>query len=216
MTVSGPNQRIRNRVRLEMPVRIRQIGPPRNLIEVARTLDVSRNGLLFRTREPYELRGIVWVIFPYNADAIVPEPEAPATVVRIDQKPGGDAEVAVQFHSSHADKFAAPLRTTPPPKQQSDRRVRSRVRMSLPIRVRDGGDAEESVTLDISRAGVLFKTERPYPLGHTVWVTMPYTAGQKHDEVPARVVRVVQKPAARGVALHFSSATGSLTYARPF
>jgi len=34
--------------------------------------------------------------------------------------------------------------------------------------------------------------------------------------VPARVVRIVQKPDARGVALHFASATGSLTYARPF
>jgi len=80
--VSGPNQRIRSRVRLEMSVRIRQIGPPRNLIEVARTLDVSRNGLLFRTREPYNLRSIVWVTFPYNADSLVAEPEAPATVVR--------------------------------------------------------------------------------------------------------------------------------------
>ena len=215
--VSGPNQRIRNRVRLEMSVRIRQIGPPRNLIEVARTLDVSRNGLLFRTREPYNLRSIVWVTFPYNADSLVAEPEAPATVVRIDQKPGGDSEVAVQFHSSHADRFVAPTRAaTAPPQQQSDRRERSRVRMSLPIRVRDGGAAEESVTLDVSRAGVLFQSDRPYPLGQTVWVTMPYQSGQRQDEVPARVVRIVEKKEARGVALHFASATGSLTYARPF
>ncbi len=214
--VSGSNQRIRSRVRLEMSVRIRQIGPPRNLIEVARTLDVSRNGLLFRTREPYDLRSIVWVTFPYNADAVVPEPEAPASVVRIDQKPGGDTEVAVQFHSSHADQFVAPTRAAAPPRQQSDRRVRSRVRMSLPIRVRNGGTAEESVTLDVSRAGVLFQSERPYPLGQTVWVTMPYQTGQRQDEVPARVVRIVEKKEARGVALHFASATGSLTYARPF
>ena len=214
--ISGPNQRIRSRVRLEMPVRIRQIGPPRNLIEVARTLDVSRNGLLFHTREPYDLRSIVWVTFPYNADALVAEPEAPATVVRIDPKPGGDSEVAIQFHSSHADRFVAPTRAVAPPREKSDRRVRSRVRMSLPIRVRDGGDAEESVTLDVSRAGVLFQTEREYPVGQTVWVTMPYTPGQKQDEVPARVVRIVHKPDARGVALHFASATGSLAYARPF
>ena len=164
----------------------------------------------------YNLRSIVWVTFPYNADSLVAEPEAPATVVRIDQKPGGDTEVAVQFHSSHADQFVAPTRAAAPPREQSDRRVRSRVRMTLPIRVRDGGAAEESVTLDVSRAGVLFQSERAYPLGHTVWVTMPYQQGQRQDEVPARVVRIVEKKEARGVALHFSSATSSLTYARPF
>jgi hypothetical protein len=213
---SGANQRLRGRVRLDIQVRIRQAGPPRSLTEVTRTLDVSRNGLLFRTREPYDLRSIVWVTFPYNADALVSEPEAPATVVRIDPKPGGDTEIAVQFHSSHADRFTSSSQAAPPPRQQSDRRVRSRVRMSLPIRVRDGGAAEESVTLDVSRAGVLFESQHPYPLGHTVWVTMPYQAGQKQDEVPARVVRIVEKRDSRGVALHFSSASGSLSYARPF
>src|SRR3989304_1233247 len=124
--VSGPNQRIRSRVRLEMSVRLRQIGPPRNLIEIARTLDVSRNGLLFRTREPYNLRSIVWVTFPYNADSLVAEPEAPATVVRIDQNPGGDAEGGTQSHTSHAARFVAPTRAAAPPREQSDRRVRSR------------------------------------------------------------------------------------------
>ena len=67
MTESSRDQRVRNRVRMDLPVRVRQIGPPRDRTEVTRTLDVSRNGLLFRTRELYDLRGTVWVAMPYNA-----------------------------------------------------------------------------------------------------------------------------------------------------
>lgn len=211
------DQRIRNRVRLDLPVRVRQIGPPRDLIEVSRTMDVSRNGLLFRTREPYDLRSVVWVMMPYSANAVVPDPEFPATVVRVDRKPEGFTEVAVQFHNSRSDQFLAPSASAPPPPaQKSDRRNRSRVRMALPIRVRNEGAAEESVTLDVSRGGVLFQTARPYPVGQTVWVTMPYQPGSRQDEVPARVVRVVERNNQRGVALHFTSAAQSYTYARGF
>ena len=214
---SPSDQRVRSRVRLDLPARIRQIGPPRSLAEEVRTLDVSRNGLLFRTREPYDLRSVVWVMMPYDSKAIAPNPEFPATVVRIDRKPDGAAEVAVQFHSGHADQFKA---APPPPheveRSKQDRRNRSRVRMSLPIRVRNENAAEESVTMDVSRGGVLFQTARQYPVGQTVWVLMPYQAGAQSEEVPARVVRTVERGDARGVALHFTSAGAGVRYARGF
>jgi Tfp pilus assembly protein PilZ len=214
---SPSDQRVRTRVRLDLPARIRQIGPPRDLAEEVHTLDVSRNGLLFRTHERYDLGSVVWVMMPYNAKAIAPNPEFPARVVRIDRKPDGLAEVAVQFHSGRADQFkAAP---PPPPAVQrsnQDRRNRSRVRMSLPIRVRHESAAEESVTVDVSRAGVLFQTARQYPVGQTVWVLMPYQAGAQSEEVAARVVRMVERGDVRGVALHFASAASGVSYARPF
>jgi hypothetical protein len=88
--------------------------------------------------------------------------------------------------------------------------------MSLPILVRHENRAEESITVDVSRAGVLFQTAHHYPVGQTVWVTMPYQPGGRQDEVPARVVRVVERTNLRGVALHFGSATSGITYARSF
>ena len=215
MTERSRDQRVRNRVRMDLPVRVRQIGPPRDRTEVTRTLDVSRNGLLFRTRELYDLRGTVWVAMPYNASSIAPEPEFPATVVRVDRKPDGMTEVAVQFHNARADYVPATQRPAQAPAAKSERRGRSRVRMALPIRVRHGEQAEESVTFDVSRAGVLVKTARMYPVGQTVWVTMPYQPGARTEEVAAKVVRNVEKPEVRGVALHFPGGQ-ERTYARGF
>jgi hypothetical protein len=203
-------QRLRSRARLDLAVRIRQIGPPRDLVEIARTLDVSRNGLLFLTRQPYNLHSTVWVTVPYNPSAPVPEPEFPATVVRINRREDGSSEVALQFHSSRSDQSGPRGQRTPqaassrPIERSGERRLRSRVRMALPIRVRFQESAEESVTLDVSRTGVLFRTVRSYPVGHTVWVAMPYQAGARPEEVPARVVRIVERKNHRGVALHFS------------
>jgi len=204
-------QRLRSRVRLDLAVRIRQIGPPRDLVEIARTLDVSRNGLLFLTRQPYNLHSTVWVTMPYNPSAPVLEAEFPGTVVRINRREDGSSEIALQFHSSRSDRFSPPAQRAPqaastrPIERSGERRLRSRVRMALPIRVRLQDSAEESVTLDVSRTGVLFRAVRSYPVGETVWVAMPYQAGTRPEEVPARVVRIVERENHRGVALHFSS-----------
>jgi len=211
------DQRLRSRVRLDLPVRIRQIGPPRSLIEVARTLDISRNGLLFRTREKYDPGATVWVTMHYSPGTASPDPEFPATVVRVDRKPEGGSEVAVQFHSARADEIrsAAP---PPAPMKSQERRDRSRVRMALPIRLRHGVNAEESITFDVSRAGVLVETARSYPVGQTVWVLMPYQPGVHGEEVPARVVRHVERlrHGGRGVALHFTPSTLPRGYSRIF
>ncbi len=202
------DQRTRSRIRLTLPVRIRQVGPPRDLVEVNSTLDVSRNGILFRTRQPYDVNSTIWITMPYHAQAAGSEPEFPASVVRIDRAPDGSAEIAVQFHSAHADRFKAVYQSSPAPPTagKSDRRNKNRVRMTLPIRVRNEAHAEESVTLDVSRTGVLFRSSRNYPVGEQVWVAMPYQPGAPPQEISARVVRVVERPEARGVALQFGQA----------
>lgn len=199
------DQRTRTRIRLNLPVRIRQVGPPRDLVEVSRTLDVSRNGIMFRTRQPYDANSTVWVTMPYHPEAVNPEPEFPASVVRILRAEDGSTEIAVQFHSAHADKSRPVYQSAPPAPAagKGDRREKNRVRMALPIRVRNAAHAEESITLDVSRTGVLFRTSRQYPVGEQVWVAMPYQPGAPPQEVSARVVRVVERADARGVALHF-------------
>lgn len=214
--MSNPaDQRTRARIRLNLPVRIRQVGPPRDLVEVNRTLDVSRNGIMFRTRQPYDANSTVWITMPYHPESVSPEPEFPASVVRIIRADDGSTEIAVQFHSSHADKMKPVYQAAPPPPAagKGDRREKNRVRMALPIRVRNDAHTEESVTMDVSRTGVLFRTSKRYPIGEMVWVAMPYQPGAPPQEVSARVVRVVERPDARGVALHFGAgATSRSTY----
>jgi len=215
-------QRTRSRVRVALPVRVRQIGPPRDLVDLTETLDVSRNGIMFSTRQPYDLHSTVWVIMPYHPEAVIPEPEFPATVVRIMRREDGGSEIGLHFHSARSDQIsraaprapqAAPPTPQPAPapvgERGGERRQRSRVRMKLPIRVRirvrTDDAVEESETLDVSRTGVLFRSERRYTVGETVWVMMPYQPGSGALEVPARVVRTTEKEKVRCVALHFTT-----------
>jgi hypothetical protein len=209
--------RFRQRVQMDMPVRVRQLPPPRETSEIKMTLDVSRNGLLFRTRETYELNSIIWVTMPYTARAEVKGPEFPATVVRVIKQPGGDIEVGVQFHSSYADKWNHSVYARPgKPVTSSEKRGKSRVRMTLPVRVRSGMMMDESVTLDVSRAGVLFASMQPYVVGQKVFVVIPFQpdgliSGTLMEE-PAEVIRFIEREGVRGVAVRFTSRGES----RPF
>jgi len=201
--------RTRSRIRLELLARIRQIAPPRNLVEVTRTLDVSRNGIMFRTREPYDASTTVWVTMPFVENALAKDIEFPASVVRVSRQADGFAEIAVQFHSAHADRFRSSYQVEPPraaPDPNAQKR-RPRVKMTLPIRVRDKKNAEESVTVDVSRTGVLFRTDHNYTPGDSVMVCIPYQPAGQVQEVPAVVVRTVERAEVRGVALHYASAT---------
>ncbi len=220
-TASGKDQRFRSRVHMDVPVRIRQVPPPREYFEIKATIDVSRNGILFRTREPYELNSTVWITMPYNPEVELRPPEFPATVVRVIRLSTGDLEIGVQFHSAHADRWHhLPLYTAMgKPVTHSERRGKSRVKMTLPVRVRTDGTfvggtlqtkeeklpvwVEESVTLDVSRTGVLFVSSKPYKLGQRVWVCMPHQPGTKPVEEPAEVVRFVERAGVTGVALRF-------------
>lgn len=202
------DQRARARIRLEFNARIRQIAPPRSLIEVTRTLDVSRNGILFRTHQPYDVHGTVWVTMPFVENALAKDIEFPGSVVRVLRQQDGAAEIAVQFHSAHADRFRSSYQAGAAPvvHDAHSQKRRPRVRMTLPIRVRHQKAAEESVTVDVSRSGVLFRTDKAYTQGDPVMVCMPFQPAGEHQEVPAVVIRTVQRADVRGVALHFASA----------
>ena len=211
------HQRFRQRVQMDMPVRIRQLPPPRETVEIKTTLDVSRNGLLFRTRDTYELNSIIWVTMPYTASAEVKGPEFPATVVRIIKQPDGDIEVGLQFHSSYADRWNHSVYSRPgKPVTNSEKREKSRVRMTLPVRVRSGMILDESVTLDVSRTGVLFASMQPYSIGQKVFVVIPFqptglVSGTLVEE-SAEVIRFVERDGVRGVALRFTSRGASRSF----
>ncbi len=206
----GKDLRFRQRVRMDMPVRIRQVPPPREYVEIKTTLDVSRNGLLFRTRETYEMNGTVWVTMPYSVRAEDKGPEFPATIVRVIKQSSGDIEVGVQFHSAHADKWNHSVYTIPgKPTTTTEKREKNRVRMTLPVRVRSGMSLDESVTLDVSRTGVLFVSSQPYAIGQKVFVVIPYQptgmiSGTLVEE-PAEIIRFVERAGVRGVAVRFTA-----------
>lgn len=202
--------RQRSRAAVEIPARIRQIAPPRNAVELTSSLDVSRNGMLFRTRGRYDLHSVVWVTLNYKPGVTVDPIEFPATVVRIDRGDDGTAEIALRFHSSRSDAgpSAAPAPGTPhsPSATSSTRRERTRARIALPIRVRSESGVEETTTVDVSRNGVLFHSQAAYRVGERVDVVMPFRPGLDTEEMAARIVRVTHVPGGSLVALQFGTA----------
>ena len=68
---------------------------------------------------------------------------------------------------------------------------------------------DESVTLDVSRTGVLFASMHPYEVGQKVFIVIPYQptgllSGTLAEE-PAEVIRFVERDGVRGVALRFTA-----------
>lgn len=204
----GSEGRERPRVRTELAIRVRQIGPPRESMEVTTTLDVSRNGVLFRTRQPYEMHSTVWVIVPYDPKSMGGDVEFPATVVRVDNAPDGSAEVAVRFHSARSDPTPINVRERSVMPLPSERRSKDRSKLILPIRVRGEEGSEETQTVDISRTGVLFKATRPYTVGQRVWVAVPFKPEQPPEEIDSRVVRIIERGATMCVAVQYNRTTG--------
>jgi hypothetical protein len=200
--------RLRPRVRTELAIRVRQIGPPRESLEVTTTLDVSRNGVLFRTRQPYEMHSTVWVIVPYNPQAAATEAEFPATVVRIDSVPDGSSEVAVRFLNARTDPTPIHVQGRSVMPVTVERRSKDRSKLNLPIRVRSETTTEVTQTEDISRTGALFRSNRSYTVGQKVWVTVPYKPEDPPQEIDARVVRIIERQSKVSVAVQYLRTTG--------
>jgi len=204
----GSEGRERPRVRTELAIRVRQIGPPRESMEVTTTLDVSRNGVLFRTRQPYEMHSTVWVIVPYDPKSMGGDVEFPATVVRIDNSADGTSEVAVRFHSARSDPTPINVRERSVMQLPTERRAKDRSKLILPIRVRGEDGSEVTQTVDISRTGALFRATRSYTVGQHVWVAVPYKESEPPEEIDSRVVRIIERGSTLCVAVQYSRTTG--------
>jgi len=152
-------------------------------LEVARTEDASRDGLLIRRNEPCDARARVWVVFPFDpAASDAARPETPARIVRADAAAEGGYRIALEF---------APPAASPLPFAR-ERRSSPRIPLALPVLVRLAGTPwpEETMTQDISQSGARFETSHIYAAGDTVLAKIPWGEWSKTGEIAGRVVRV--------------------------
>lgn len=106
-TPSAADRRRRRRVKVSAQVRVRSTDDRADAFtEVAMTIDVSRDGILFVTpRRDFWLGMSVGVTFPYSTAPNALNSEQPAEVVRAIDMENGQMGVAVQF--THAQQRAA-------------------------------------------------------------------------------------------------------------
>lgn len=76
------DNRRHRRVSMSLPVRLRWSAPFGQKIELAKTIDAARGGLLVATKEPHTPGVTVWITFPYDDSLSDGQPEIPARVVR--------------------------------------------------------------------------------------------------------------------------------------
>jgi PilZ domain len=172
------------RAQLQLPVRIRWQSALGLRLETARTIDVAREGLMVQRTEPCSPMARLWIAFPFDpATRSSVQPETPARVVRVEEKPEQGYRVALHLE--------VPSRDTLRP-AGFDRRTHSRITFALPIFVRPASNQwpQESMTCDVSSAGASFETSRIYAAGDEVFVKIPWGEWNRAGEIHGRVVRV--------------------------
>jgi hypothetical protein len=179
------DQRKHPRAPLRLRARVRWQGPLGMRMEVTGTIDVSREGVLLRSREDSDAAmSRAWIVFPYDSaeiDSI--EPETAARVVRVERVGDGTYRVGLQLEAPHR-ATAFPVVT--------ERRRSPRVALCLPIFVRSDGAPwpEETMTRDFSRMGVKFETSRVFRIGDSVRARIPWGEWAEAGEICGRVARV--------------------------
>ena len=102
-TLSGIERRRRKRAKITAQVHVRVINSPEPFEEVCKSVDVSRDGLLFTSaRAGYWKGQMLEVTFPYSTAAAALNTAQQAEVVRVESS-GGQHGIAVQFCAAKAD-----------------------------------------------------------------------------------------------------------------
>jgi hypothetical protein len=172
------------RAQLSLPVRIRWQGPLGMRVETAKTVDVSKGGLLVERAKGSAALGRVWIAFPFDpTTGSSVQPETPARIVRVEGENGDGYRVALHIDLPSRDG-ARPI--------GHERRAHVRLPFVLPVFVRPVSKPwpEESMTCDVSPAGTSFETSHIYALGDAVYVKIPWGEWGKAGEIHGRVVRV--------------------------
>src|SRR5580704_3482592 len=100
---SGIERRRRKRAKISAQVHVRVVNAPEPFEEVCKSVDVSRDGLLFMSaRAGYWKGQMLEVTFPYSTAAAEFNTAQKAEVVRVESS-GGQHGVAVQFSAAKAD-----------------------------------------------------------------------------------------------------------------
>ena len=102
--LSGIERRRRKRAKISAQVHVRVINSPEPFEEVCKSVDVSRDGLLFTSaRAGYWKGQLLEVTFPYSTAAAALNTAQQAEVVRVESSAGAQHGVAVQFSAAKAD-----------------------------------------------------------------------------------------------------------------
>src|SRR5246127_1866793 len=102
--LSGIERRRRKRAKITAQVHVRVVNSPEPFEEVCKSVDVSRDGLLFTSaRAGYWKGQMLEVTFPYSTAAAALNTAQPAEVVRVESSADGQHGVAVQFCAAKAD-----------------------------------------------------------------------------------------------------------------
>jgi len=117
-----PERRRKKRVKVSAQLRVRSTDPKAELFtEIATTIDVSRDGILFCTSRRDFWKGMsVGVTFPFSNAPNALNAEQSAEVVRATELAGGQMGVAVQFVRRQITAAAATAQTGPGSKEKSD------------------------------------------------------------------------------------------------
>jgi CheY-like chemotaxis protein len=104
--LSGPNgveRRKRKRAKISAQVHVRAANSPEQFEEVCKSVDVSRDGLLFvASRSGYWKGQRLEVTFPYSTAASALNKAQTAEIVRVVEQGGGLFSIAVQFVAANA------------------------------------------------------------------------------------------------------------------
>ncbi|MGH7837968.1 MAG: PilZ domain-containing protein [Candidatus Binataceae bacterium] len=177
------DMRKHRRARLQLGARVRWRSPLGMRLESTQTVDLSRGGILLDRAEPCDVDAHVWVVCPFDPASTSVQPETPARVVRVENRPGGYFRVALQLETAE--------RCAPRP-SSTERRRTSRIPFAIPIFVRPMGAPwpEESMTHDISRGGARFTTARIFAPGDSMMAKVPWGEWAQSGEIAGCVVRV--------------------------
>jgi PilZ domain-containing protein len=199
-------RRHRPRVLLELPVRVRWLGPFGLETEITQTRNASRGGLLVSSAISRQVGSLFWATFPYDAAVAFTESETPGKVVRCTADPALGNTIAVAFHQLD---LISPGDALSPNNSSSragrnDRRRHSRIALAFLVRIERGVRnshsprqelespiwPEETMTVDVSPAGITFCTLRIYEVGERLVIAAQTGRRFSDGERRARVVRV--------------------------
>jgi hypothetical protein len=205
-------RRHRPRVLLEMPVRIRWLGPFGLETEITQTRNASRGGLLVSSDCSRQVGSLLWATFPYDAAVAFTESETPGKVVRFAAnfaiRNAQANTIAIEFHHHDLISHSDPLAQNNPSSLagRNDRRLHARIALAFLIRVERSGRnsnlpqqerksplwAQETMTVEVSPAGMLFCTLRIYEIGEQLLITVQPARRLSAVERRARVVHIAR------------------------
>ena len=213
------DRREHHRAQLSLPVRLRWSTPFGQKIELCKTSDISRGGLLVPCSEKHALGVPLWVTFPFDPSLRDGQPEMLAQVVRVapcsNGSNGNSADAGAKKSTNGWESAAIALQFQPYLHAESngnghakepERRGAPRRPLAVPLRVRLEHVPwfEEAMTIDISAQGLRFLSSREYAPDANLLVSfeplasVPWPTGR---DVASRVVRIESIPQSSALAV---------------